>query len=88
MPKSATPTRKVAPPRYEEWLDYFFGRFERDCDVPGDMDWEFRRSATEISATEIADLFIYTMEHCGSDLIKFGDYPVDKPNFRAYIPLR
>ena len=57
-----------APPRYHEWLDFIFGRFERDAIDPWAMDWEF-----EASPSELADLFIYTMENCGRDLAQFSD---------------
>lgn len=57
-----------APPRYDEWLDFIFGRFERDSDNPWHMDWEF-----EASPADLADLFIYTMENCGRDLAQFSD---------------
>ena len=60
-----------APPRYQEWLDFIFGRFERDAIDPWAMDWEF-----EASPSELADLFIYTMENCGRDLAKFSDAQV------------
>lgn len=61
----------VEPPRYGEWLDFFFGRFERDCDDPWQMYWRFAASAEET-----ADLFIYTFSNCGRDLAKYTDSQV------------
>lgn len=59
------------PPRYEAWLDFYFGRFERDESDVWLMDWQF-----DASPTDLADLFVYTMENCGRDLIAFSDRQV------------
>jgi hypothetical protein len=61
MPAGAS--QLAAPPRYDEWLDFFFGRFERDADDPWKMDWNFNASADEK-----AELFAATLNRCGSDL--------------------
>lgn len=62
---------KEAPARYDEWLDFFFGRFERDARDPWDMDWTFNARSSEM-----ADLFTWTMEHCGADLMRYSDAQV------------
>jgi hypothetical protein len=60
-----------APPRFDEWLDFFFGRLERDCDDEWDMDWEF-----DASPVATVDLLVYTFNNCGRDLAKFTDRQV------------
>lgn len=56
------------PPRYTEWLDFFFGRFERDSDDPWQMHWEFPGAPAEI-----ADLFICTFMNSGAHLAPYSD---------------
>lgn len=56
------------PPHYAEWIDFFFARVERDTDDPWALDWDFIATASEI-----ADLFVHTMQHCGRDLAAFSD---------------
>lgn len=58
------------PPRYDEWLHIVFGRIEDGGD-PFALDWIFAATPTEI-----ADLFVTTMEHSGSDLDRYSDYQV------------
>jgi hypothetical protein len=56
------------PPKYAEWIDFFFARIERDTDDPWTLDWDFKASPSEI-----ADLFEHTMQNCGRDLAAFSD---------------
>ena len=59
------------PARYEEWLEFFFGRFEQDSSDPWAMNWEF-----DAKAPEIADLFVATLERSGTDLHRYSDAQV------------
>lgn len=58
----------AAPARYDEWLDYYFGRYGRDSDDEWDMDWHF-----DAKPQELAHLFIHTLTNCGRDLAPFSD---------------
>lgn len=56
------------PPRYSEWLDFAFGRMGRDSDDEWSMDWTF-----DASARDLADLYRYGMDHCGSAFEAYTD---------------
>lgn len=57
----------AVPPRYQEWLEFCFGRTGDETD-PFRMDWDF-----DAPPEELAELFVYTMKHSGSDLIGYSD---------------
>jgi hypothetical protein len=59
-----------APARYEEWLEFVFGRTGDDTD-PFEMDWDF-----DAPPDVLADLFVWTMENSGRDLERFSDHQV------------
>lgn len=58
------------PPRYDDWLYTAFGRITDGGD-PFALDWRF-----DLRASEMADLFVATMERSGSDSKPFTDYQV------------
>jgi hypothetical protein len=59
-------------PRYREWLSYLFGREVKD---PA---WYHSPEARPFSGepAEIAELFVNTMRHCGSDLAPYCEAQV------------
>jgi hypothetical protein len=59
------------PARYEEWLEFFFGRFERDSSDPWAMNWWF-----DASPPDMAELFIRTLQHSGANLARYSDAQV------------
>lgn len=59
------------PARYDEWLDFFFGRFEQGSSDPWAMNWDFTGNAPEM-----ADLFVATLERSGTDLDRYCDAQV------------
>lgn len=56
------------PERYEEWLDFFFGRLG-DKQDPWDLEWGFTAPAREL-----ADLYRATLVYSGQDLAHYSDW--------------
>ncbi len=57
------------PPRYSEWLTLIFDH------EPSTPQWCFDTDSPYFSGAdqEIAELFTWTMSHCGKDLLQFSD---------------
>jgi hypothetical protein len=56
------------PARYQEWLEFYFGRLQ-DGQDPWQFEWEF-----EASPLELADLYTTTFTNSASDLVSFSDW--------------
>jgi hypothetical protein len=67
MPKTTPPQGPLSrPPRCDEWLDICFGQY-------GDGDpWACHGDFVGTD-DEIIDLFTYTMQHAGAELLRFTD---------------
>lgn len=57
--------RAPPPPRYQEWLEFHFGRH---CEDAWDLEWEFSATPQELAA-----LVTCTFVNCGRDLAQLSD---------------